>query len=167
MSMHVDIDVDLADARHRVFAKNSTDRLLSRLRQCHDYSVKPPKDWKPRKKEAPAPVDDKPIWFSIESDNPLPTIENIQNVVAEHYGITRHDILSPRRAEKYTTPRHIAVYLSKKLTLHSFPALGRKFGGRDHSTLIHSVHKVEKQIESDPAFGAKIEAIKSTFGVIA
>ena len=73
-------------------------------------------------------------------------IEEIQKLVASRYNVSRSDILSERRTAAVVRPRQIAMYLSKVLTLRSLPEIGRRFGGRDHTTVLHAVRKIEKQL---------------------
>ena len=70
-------------------------------------------------------------------------IEDIQRVVARQYDVSRSDMLSARRTANVVRPRQIAMYLAKTLTLRSLPEIGRKFGGRDHTTVLHAVRKIE------------------------
>jgi len=78
-------------------------------------------------------------------------IEDIQKLVATHYNVSRADILSSRRSAGVVKPRQVAMYLSKILTLRSLPEIGRRFGGRDHTTVLHAVRKIgaERQQMSD------------------
>ncbi len=88
------------------------------------------------------------------------TIEDIQKKVAEHYGIRMADMHSPRRARPVARPRQMAMYLCKQLTTHSLPEIGRKFGGRDHTTIIHGVRKIEELIATDAAMRDDAEVLK-------
>lgn len=72
-----------------------------------------------------------------------PKVEKIQQVVCEHYGVKVVDVLSRRRTKHLIQPRHVGMYLCKKLTLKSLPVIGRKFGGRDHTTVLHAVDKID------------------------
>jgi chromosomal replication initiator protein len=76
-------------------------------------------------------------------------IEDILKIVGRHYNVARTDLLSPRRARMVVVPRQIGMYLAKKLTARSLPEIGRRFGGRDHSTVLHAVRKIEEQIKID------------------
>jgi chromosomal replication initiator protein len=87
-------------------------------------------------------------------------IEDIQKLVASHYSISRPDILSSRRTATVVRPRQIAMYLSKVLTLRSLPEIGRRFGGRDHTTVLHAVRKIETLAKSDGALSEEIELLK-------
>jgi chromosomal replication initiator protein len=88
-------------------------------------------------------------------------IEEIQRIVARHYNVSRSDLLSSRRTANVVRPRQIAMYLAKTLTLRSLPEIGRRFGGRDHTTVLHAVRKIESLIGIDNALAAEIEALKN------
>jgi chromosomal replication initiator protein len=88
-------------------------------------------------------------------------IEDIQRIVARHYNVSRSDLLSSRRTANVVRPRQIAMYLAKTLTLRSLPEIGRRFGGRDHTTVLHAVRKIEGLIGSDNALATEIESLKS------
>jgi chromosomal replication initiator protein len=88
-------------------------------------------------------------------------IEEIQRIVARHYNVSRSDLLSSRRTANVVRPRQIAMYLAKTLTLRSLPEIGRRFGGRDHTTVLHAVRKIESLIGTDNGLAAEIEVLKS------
>jgi chromosomal replication initiator protein len=88
------------------------------------------------------------------------SIEEIQQKVAEHYNIRVSDILSPRRARPLARPRQVAMYLTKALTEHSLPEIGRKFGGRDHTTIIHGVRKIEELMTADATMRDDVEKLR-------
>jgi chromosomal replication initiator protein len=87
-------------------------------------------------------------------------IEDIQKLVATRYNVSRADILSERRTAAVVKPRQIAMYLSKALTPRSLPEIGRRFGGRDHTTVLHAVRKIEKALTDDRSLTEEIELIK-------
>jgi chromosomal replication initiator protein len=87
-------------------------------------------------------------------------IEDIQKLVANHYNISRPDILSSRRTATVVRPRQIAMYLSKVLTLRSLPEIGRRFGGRDHTTVLHAVRKIENLAKADSSLSEELELLK-------
>ncbi len=87
-------------------------------------------------------------------------IEDIQRHVADHYNLRMTDMLSPRRARPVARPRQVAMYLAKALTEHSLPEIGRKFGGRDHTTIIHGVRKIEELLMTDRQLAADVETLK-------
>jgi len=87
-------------------------------------------------------------------------IEDIQRVVARQYNVSRADLLSSRRTANVVRPRQVAMYLAKVLTLRSLPEIGRRFGGRDHTTVLHAVRKIETLAGNDSAFAEEIESLK-------
>jgi chromosomal replication initiator protein len=87
-------------------------------------------------------------------------IEDIQQVVARQYNVSHADLLSSRRTMNVVRPRHVAMYLAKVLTLRSLPEIGRRFGGRDHTTVLHAVRKIDAVIGNDTAFAEEIEFLK-------
>jgi len=87
-------------------------------------------------------------------------IEDIQRVVARQYNVSRADLLSSRRTANVVRPRQVAMYLAKVLTLRSLPEIGRRFGGRDHTTVLHAVRKIENLASNDTALAEEIEALK-------
>lgn len=87
-------------------------------------------------------------------------IEDIQRLVANHYNVSRADILSSRRTATVVRPRQIAMYLAKSLTLRSLPEIGRRFGGRDHTTVLHAVRKIEGMVTNDQELAVEIDHLK-------
>ncbi len=88
------------------------------------------------------------------------TIDEIQKRVAEHFNIKLAEMTSSRRARVVARPRQVAMYLAKQLTSRSLPEIGRKFGGRDHTTVIHAVKKIEELIEIDSALAEDVELLR-------
>ena len=88
------------------------------------------------------------------------TIEEIQKKVAEHFNTRLSDMSSARRARAVARPRQVAMYLSKQLTSRSLPEIGRKFGGRDHTTVMHAVSRIESLMNSDSAIADDLELLK-------
>jgi chromosomal replication initiator protein len=87
-------------------------------------------------------------------------IEDIQKLVATRYNVSRADILSERRTAAVVRPRQIAMFLSKTLTPRSLPEIGRRFGGRDHTTVLHAVRKIEKAVGEDRGLNEEVELLK-------
>nr|WP_183485842.1 chromosomal replication initiator protein DnaA [Martelella radicis] len=87
-------------------------------------------------------------------------IEDIQRVVARHYCVTRQELVSNRRTRVIVKPRQIAMFLAKTLTPRSFPEIGRRFGGRDHTTVLHAVRKIEDLLEKDQKLSQEVELLK-------
>ncbi len=88
------------------------------------------------------------------------TIDEIQKRVAQHYNIRLADMHSPRRARNIARPRQVAMYLSKVLTSRSLPEIGRKFGGRDHTTVIHAVKRIEALQQTDSSLAEDISLLR-------
>ncbi len=88
-------------------------------------------------------------------------IQKIQQVVAEYYNITVEDIKSKKRKADIAFPRQVAIYLCRTLTDESFPKIGIQFGGRDHSTVMHSVDKIDNELKTNPQFKEVIDTLKS------
>lgn len=88
------------------------------------------------------------------------TIEEIQRKVAEHWNVRLTDMSSARRARSVARPRQVAMFLAKQLTSRSLPEIGRKFGNRDHTTVMHAVSRVAELIEKDPAFAEDVELLR-------
>ena len=80
------------------------------------------------------------------------TMARIQQNVSEHFGLRQGELISRSNSRRITQPRQIAMFLCKQLTNHSLPEIGRAFGGKHHSTVIHSVRKVEHECQSDDEF---------------
>jgi chromosomal replication initiator protein len=88
------------------------------------------------------------------------TIDEIQKRVAEHYNIRLADMHSARRARAVARPRQVAMWLCKQLTPRSLPEIGRKFGGRDHTTVMHAVRKIEELRAADRTLAEDIELLR-------
>lgn len=87
------------------------------------------------------------------------TVENIQKIVASHYQIKTSDLKSPKRLKTLVLPRQVAMYISRKLTSSSYPEIGNKFGGKDHSTIIHAIKKIDKKLEEDLQLRSTVEKL--------
>ena len=94
----------------------------------------------------------------------LPSIDRIQDVVARRWGVTPEGLRSKTRIKTLTVPRQIAMYLARKLLDMSLVEIGQAFGGRDHSTVIHSVEKVDRQLQRDRSFRDRIDAAQQELG---
>lgn len=94
-----------------------------------------------------------PNWFVVLDSDPrpgdYPSIREIQKAVCKHYEVLMTDLLSSRRTAKIVRPRQVAFYLCKVLTPHSLPQLGRRFGGRDHTTALHAIRMVPIRARAD------------------
>ncbi|WP_299362177.1 chromosomal replication initiator protein DnaA [uncultured Paracoccus sp.] len=90
------------------------------------------------------------------------SIEEIQRKVAEHYNIRLSDMIGPKRVRTLARPRQIAMYLSKQMTSRSLPEIGRRFGGRDHTTIMHGVRKIEELRGEDRSLAEDIDLLRRT-----
>jgi chromosomal replication initiator protein len=96
----------------------------------------------------------------IVERNRVLTVEEIIKKVSSHFNIKISDIKSPKRLKAIVLPRQIAMYISRQLTSCSYPEIGERFGGKDHSTIIHAIRKIEKIMEDDFQLRNTIENIK-------
>ena len=85
------------------------------------------------------------------------SIEDIQRKTAEFYKLDVKDFHSPQRARRVARPRQVAMYLSRELTTRSLPEIGRRFGGRDHTTVLHACRRIEALSEEDPLFRQEVD----------
>jgi chromosomal replication initiator protein len=88
------------------------------------------------------------------------TIEDIQRRVAAHYNIKTAEMVSSRRARAVVGPRHVAMYLAKQLTTRSLPEIGRKFGGRDHTTVMYGIRRIEERRPKEPALDEDLDRLR-------
>ncbi len=88
------------------------------------------------------------------------SIEEIQRKVAEHYNIRLSDMIGPKRVRNFARPRQVAMYLCKQLTRRSLPEIGRRFGGRDHTTVMHGVRRIEELRQSDSQIDEDVEMLR-------
>ena len=95
----------------------------------------------------------------LRSNSRKITIDEIQKKVTEHYNIRLSDMHSPRRSRSIARPRQVAMYLAKSITTRSLPEIGRKFGGRDHTTVIHAIKTIEEIMANDPGLAEDVELL--------
>ena len=88
------------------------------------------------------------------------TIDEIQKRVAEHYHMRLGDMTSARRARAVARPRQVAMYLAKQLTSRSLPEIGKKFGNRDHTTVMHAVSRVTELMDTDSQFAEDVDLLR-------
>ena len=87
------------------------------------------------------------------------TVDLIQKVVAEHFGLKQADLISERRARAVARPRQVAMWLAKQITTRSLPDIGRRFGGRDHTTVLHAVRRIEELKADDSALARDCDVL--------
>ena len=88
------------------------------------------------------------------------SVEEIQRRVAEHYNIRLSDMIGPKRLRNFARPRQVAMFLCKQLTSRSLPEIGRRFGGRDHTTVMHGVRRIEELRSSDGQIAEDLELLR-------
>jgi chromosomal replication initiator protein len=88
------------------------------------------------------------------------SIETVQKIVADHFKLRVSDLKSKRRQQNIALPRQIAMYLSRKLTNASYPDIGERFGGKDHTTVMHNVRKIEDCLGHDLDLKAHVESLE-------
>ncbi len=93
------------------------------------------------------------------------TVENIQKTICDYFNIKLGDLKAKRRTQNIALPRQVAMYLCRKYTEASFPGIGDKFGGRDHSTVIHASKTIERRIKEDPHMQSTIEKLERNLNV--
>lgn len=105
----------------------------------------------------------KPLWFSIEAASPNRTFSmmQIKEAVCSHFGLTLNAMHTARRTKDIVRPRQIAIWLSRDLTPHSLPAIGRQFGKRDHTTILSACRRITALMLTDPKISPAIAAIRS------
>lgn len=96
----------------------------------------------------------------LRSNDQRLTVEEIQRKVAEYFNIKMSDMVSNRRMQNIARPRQVAMYMAKQLTSKSLPEIGRKFGGRDHTTVLHAVRKIQELCADDFDFANDVEILK-------
>ncbi|PTQ75006.1 chromosomal replication initiator protein DnaA [Celeribacter persicus] len=90
------------------------------------------------------------------------TVEEIQRKVSEHYAIRLSDMIGPKRVRSIARPRQVAMYLAKHMTTRSLPEIGRRFGGRDHTTVMHGVRRIEELKATDSQIADDLEMLRRT-----
>lgn len=151
-------------------AKNmhSCNALLSRLVQFHGDEFRtvapvvvleaPPEPAPPAPSMAVAE-----IVTEIEEGPRKPTIREIGKCVAKRFNISMNELESSRRLAKIVRPRQICFYLARKLTARSLPEIGRRLGGKDHTTVLHGSRVIEQRISEDPELAQTIAELEAQF----
>jgi Bacterial dnaA protein helix-turn-helix len=104
----------------------------------------------------------KHIWETIRSEEPRYFVQQVQLAACKHFNLDIDQLNNQSRRVKFVRPRHIAMYLARELTGRSYPEIGRRFGGRDHTTVMHAWNKIAADLaSSNPSCAADIEQIKA------
>lgn len=93
---------------------------------------------------------------------PANKVEQIKRAVCKHFGITRSNLESASRKMGIVRPRQIGIYLARKHTTHSYPEIGRRFGGRDHTTILHAFRKIESLCQADAKIAADVASLEAS-----
>lgn len=139
----------------RIFAK----RRSEEMREAEARRAREEKriaDLEARRRRAIRRTRVEPIRYT----NP-PSIKEIIDDVSAYYGLTVVEMLSRRRSKSIVRPRQVAMYLAKRMTTRSLPEIGRHIGGMDHTTVIHGVNTVQKQIDADATFAREVSELQS------
>jgi hypothetical protein len=154
-------------------AKNmhSCNALLSRLAQFHGDAfmtvapvvvIEAPPPPEPPLPPAPSMVLAE-VVTEIEEGPRKPTIKEIRKCVSKHFNVSMNDLESSRRIAKIVLPRQIGFYLARRLTTQSLPEIGRRFGGKDHTTVLHGSRVIERKISEDPKLAETVAALEALF----
>ncbi len=112
---------------------------------------------------APQPRDPQPLFDGLAATDVAPakrtTVDMVKRHVAEKYGLSQGDLESRSRKRDVVRPRQVAFYIARKLTDQSYPQIARRFGPRDHSTILHGDKLIEKMVAESPAFAAEVDAL--------
>lgn len=112
----------------------------------------------------PEPVRVDPVVHSDFVSHGTPTMDAIIRAVCRHFAVEFREVIGNRRRAKVILPRHVAMYLCSRLTLRSLPLIGRKFGGRDHTTVLHAIAKIERLLVDDEHMQAHVEFLTHQIG---
>lgn len=100
-------------------------------------------------------------WFHIVDVMPgRITVDKIQAIVCRDFGLSRGELLANRRTKSVVRPRQIAMYLAKELTQRSLPEIGRRFGGRDHTTILHAVRTITRLVTTDADLAKRVDMLR-------
>jgi chromosomal replication initiator protein len=110
----------------------------------------------------PVTIENLNVWLAdfLRAYDRRVTIEEIKKKVAEHYALKVQDLESPNRSRSIVRPRQIAMYLARLLTPRSYPEIGRRFGNRDHTTVMHAVETIQRLTSIDPTFAEEVERLR-------
>jgi hypothetical protein len=150
---------DHTECEARVMNREASTRLLKALSANHDANMRPPKGWRKRERIefVPPPVPSaefKELWFGFDSEIPLAVkrelkIDEIKRIVCDYYDLTNIQLVSNRRSVETLRPRQIAAYFARNMTGRSLPEIGRRLGGRDHTTILSACRRVEALLLTD------------------
>jgi hypothetical protein len=121
----------------------------------------------PAPEPIPEPIPDEVLrWMEVKEvcgrfpKLPYPSISSIKRIVAIYYRVSVMDMASARRTKVVVIPRFVAIYLCKQLTPLSLNSIGKQFGSRDHTTILHAIHKITRRMETDQSFHSEVYALQ-------
>lgn len=146
-------------------------KLLARLKEVHGKQVSEAEPEPDVLDLVPAVVRQSPApetkaearfvrYLTDENGRRIPTIQEIKHVIAEHFGITPTNIDSQSRQVKFCLPRQIGYYLSRELTLRSLPDIARRYGGRDHTSALSGIKKIERLLATDTKLAQTVNTLR-------
>jgi len=140
--------MDLHLARKERLARMNRPPMKAAPKAVQQDEVAPPSGWEPKRYS-----EFRDLWFYMIAPDAAPPllIEDIKRAVCKYYGISNVELTSNRRNLETTRPRQIAMYFAKKLSGKSMPEIGRRFGKRDHTTVLNAIRRIEKLCREDMA----------------
>ncbi|MEZ5844513.1 MAG: chromosomal replication initiator protein DnaA [Hyphomicrobiaceae bacterium] len=142
------------------------ERLTENGRELEGAATRLHAHWQIMKTPITAEEADRILRDLVQSgENRRIRIEDILKVVSRHFGVPKIEILSQRRHRSVVWPRQIGMYLAKQLTQRSLPEIGRRFGNRDHTTVLHAIRKIEGEITNNPRLKDEIEDLKKLLSI--
>lgn len=166
--------LDCAELQRYVHHQNviCSQMLLEALKVAHPEMA--PEEIMPAQKIEPEPPKPEPLppipnpVIAAAAEVAFPSwvnaIKRIQRAVCDEYGVKLSDLCSQRRSRNVVRPRQVAMYLCKTLTNRSLPEIGRRFGGRDHTTALSAIRRIETICASDDVFRARVEKLAEQMG---
>ncbi len=137
------------------------ERLTENGREMEGAAIRLHAQWQYMRTPITREVAENVIRDLVQNSEPRRVrIEDIIKVVSRHFGVSKPDILSQRRHRSVVWPRQIGMYLAKKLTARSLPEIGRRFGNRDHTTVLHAIRKIEGALDGDQRLRDEIDDLK-------
>ncbi len=137
------------------------ERLTENGREMEGAAIRLHAQWQYMRTPITAAIAETVIRDLCMSSEPRPIrIEDIIKIVSRHFGVSKPDILSQRRHRSVVWPRQIGMYLAKQLTARSLPEIGRRFGNRDHTTVLHAIRKIESAIDNNQRLREEIDDLK-------
>ena len=158
------LNINETETEGYVRVKKSTQKLLARLIEHHDYNiafVEIEPEVEPEPEVVVPVVAEENCLSEYEIEAEEIQIITIQKVVAHHFNMTRGQIISNRNFARFVLPRQVGMFLSRKLTSKSLPYIARAFKKADHSTVYHAMEKMKKMIAEDAVFADKVAGIEA------